>query len=168
MDFKAIKEKALKLKKKASEQTLKAINYSAEKLTNSKFTIETKEALGAIIKKSEDTKFKNKETWVEKTYKHRSLVIFAEEWSEFFKEALYALPILATKAFSQNISIKLAKSKIKWVKLSDYKVKPSALPCLVVFENKKVIKTIEWTEKILKLVKSLNLDIIKLIEEINK
>ncbi len=147
------------------EQTQKAINYGAEKLTNSKFTVETKQWLDEIIKKSADTKFKNKETWVEKTYKHKTIVLFAEEWSDFFKEALYALPVLATKAFSQNISVKLAKSKIKWVKLSDYKVKPSALPCLVVFENKKVIKTIEWSEKILKLVKSLNLDINKLIEE---
>ena len=154
MNFKTIKEKALKLKEKASEHTQKAINYSAEKLTNSKFTVENKEWLDKIIKKSEDTKFKNKETWVEKTYKHKSLVIFADEWSDFFKEALYVLPVLAAKAFSQNTSIKLAKSKITWVKLSDYKVKPSALPCLVVFENKKVIKTIEWSEKILKLVKS--------------
>jgi len=43
MNFKTIKEKALKLKEKASEHTQKAINYSAEKLTNSKFTVENKE-----------------------------------------------------------------------------------------------------------------------------
>lgn len=165
MDFKELKEKALELKKMASEQTQKAINYGAEKLTNSGLTINKKEELDAIIKKSATTTFKNKETWVKKENKHKSIVIFADEGSEFFKKALYMLPIIATKAFTQSISVKLAKSKIDWVKLSDYKVKAKTLPCLVVFEEEKVLKTIEWTENILKLVKSFDLDINKLINE---
>lgn len=165
MDFKAIKEKALKLKEKASEQTQKAIAYSAKKLTESKYTIETKEALDDIIKKSADTVFKNKETWKEKTNKHKSIVVFADEWSDFFEESLYALPVIATKAYTQNVPVRLAKAKIKWVKLSDYKVKAGTLPCLVVFENERVIKNIEGSENILKLVKSFDLDINKLIEK---
>ena len=160
-----LKENAIKLKEKASEQKQKAINYNAEKLSKSKNTISTKEELDTLIKKSATTKFKNKETWIEKEYKHKSLVIFADEWSDFFKDALYILPIIITKAFTQNISVKLAFSKIKWVKLSNYKVKAKTLPCLVVFEEEKVLKTIEWTENILKLVKSFNLDINKLINE---
>jgi hypothetical protein len=62
MDFKTIKEKALKLKQKATEQTHKAINYGAQKLSNSSFTIETKEELTLIIQKSKPTTYKSKET----------------------------------------------------------------------------------------------------------
>jgi hypothetical protein len=62
MDFKALKEKALQLKQKASEQTMKAINYSAKKLSNSSFTIEKKEDLSLIIQKSKQSTYKNKET----------------------------------------------------------------------------------------------------------
>ena len=158
MDFKTLKEKAL-------EKTKQAINYSAKKLTNSSLTIEKKEDLEKIIKKSATTKFKNKETWIEKEYKHKSIVIFADEWSDFFKEALYILPVIVAKAFSQNISVKLAKSKIKDVKLSDYKVNSKTLPNLVVFQEEKVYKNIDGKENILKLVKSFNLDINKQIDE---
>jgi len=165
MDFKELKEKALELKKKASEQTQKAINYSAEKLTESSLTINKKEDLDMIIKKSATTKFTNKETWVEKEYKHKTIIIFADEGSDFFRKALYMLPVITTKAFTQSISVKLAKSKIDWVKLSDYNVKAKTLPCLVVFEEEKVLKTIEGIENILKLVKSFDLDINKLIDE---
>lgn len=163
MDFKEIKEKALKLKEEASKQTQKAIDYGAEKLTNSSLTIDKKEEIDSIIEKSKTTKFTNKETWVEKEYKHKSIIIFADEWSDFFKKALYILPVIAAKAFTQNISVKLAKSKIEKINLWDYKIKD--LPSLVVFEEKKVLKTIEWTENILKLVKSFDLDINKQIDE---
>lgn len=165
MDFKEIKEKALKLKKEASKQTQKAIDYGAKKLTNSSLTINKKEEIDSIILKSKTTKFTNKETWLKKEYKHKSIIIFADEWSDFFKDALYILPVISAKAFTQNISVKLAKSKIEWIKLSEYKVKAKTLPCLVVFEEEKVLKTIEWTENILKLVKSFDLDINKQIDE---
>ncbi len=158
MDFKKLKEKALEIKEKA-------INYSAKKLTDSSLTISKKEELNKIIEKSIKTSFKNKETWLEKEYNHKSIVIFADEWSDFFKDAIYILPIIATKAFSQNIAIKLAKSKIEWVNLSDYQIKKDDLPCLVTYENKKVIKIIKGNENILKLVKSFDLDINKLITE---
>jgi hypothetical protein len=79
MDFKELKEKALKLKEKASEQTQKAVEYSAKKLADSSYTITKKEELETAIKKSTTTTFKNKETGIEKTYKHKSIVIFAEE-----------------------------------------------------------------------------------------
>jgi len=165
MDLKELKEKALELKKKASEQTQKAVSYWAKKLSNSSLTIDKKEDIQTIIKKSASTKFKNKETWVEKEYKHKSIIIFADEGSEFFEKALYILPVITAKAFSQNISVKLAKSKIEWIKLSDYNVKAKSLPCLVVFQEEKVNKTIEGTENILKLVKSFDLDINKQIDE---
>ena len=166
MDFKELKEKALKLKEKASEQTQKAIEYSAWKLTNSGLTIDKKEQLETIIKKSATTKFKNKETWIEKEYKHKSIIIFAEEWSDFFIKALYILPVMAAKAFTQKISVKLAKSKINDIKLKDYKIDEKKLPCMVVFQEEKVYKNIEGTENILKLVKSFDLDINKLIDDV--
>jgi len=163
MDFKELKEKAKKLKEKAGEYADKAIVYSSEKLAYSWFTIDSKEKLEEFIEKSENKKFKNKETGEEKTFTKRVIVVFGEEKSDFFKEALYIFPSLLAKAFSQNISLKLAKADIKDVDLSKYKVKE--IPSLVVFESKKVFKVISWKEKILKLVKSLNLDINK---EINK
>lgn len=157
MDFKKIKEKL-------NEQTQKAVDYGAKKLTESSLTISKKEELEKLIKKSATTSFKNKETWVEKNYKHKTIAIFADEWSDFFKDALYMLPVISAKAFTQNISVSLAKSKIEEVNLSDYKVKTESLPCLVVFEEEKVLKTIEGTKNILKLVKSFDLDINKLID----
>ncbi len=159
MDFKKLKEKAL-------EQTNKAIKFSANKLAASWLTINKKEDLDKIISKSKTTKFKNAETWIEKEYKHKSIIIFAEENSDFFKDALYILPVITAKAFSQNITVKLAKSKIENLNLKDYKVEEKKLPCMVVFQEEKVFKNIEWTENILKLVKSFNLDINKLIDEV--
>lgn len=157
MDFKS-------LKKKLSEQVTNSVNYWAKKLTESSLTIQKKEELETLIKKSKTTSFKNKETWVEKKYKHKTIVIFAEEWSEFFKDALYILPVIVAKAFTQNITVKLSKTKIEWIKLSDYDVKIDSLPSLVVFEEEKVLKKINGTQNILKLVKSFDLDINKLID----
>jgi len=167
MDFKSFKEKALEkakqLKDKTIEITDKTIDYSAKKLGESAFTISEKKDLDIFIKKSAKSKFKNKETWVEKTYSHRVLVIFGDEKSDFFKDALLSLPVLSAKAFTQNMSIKLAKSSIKGLIIKDYNIEE--LPSLVVFENEKYLKTIKGEENILKLVKSLSLDINKGIDE---
>lgn len=164
MDFKAIKEKTAKLKEKSLKLADDMIDKSAKKLSSSNFTIDTKEKFDEFLEKSKTTSFTNKETNETKYFKHRVIVVFAEENSDFFKEALYMFPILYAKAFSQSIVIKLAKSKIDWLKLSTYKVKE--LPTLLVFEEEKLIKQIVWREKILKLVKTLNLDINKTIENI--
>lgn len=166
MDFKKLKEKALELKNKASEKTNEAIDYSAKKLSESKFTISKKEDLDKLIKKSKNTKFKNKETWEEKEYKHKSIVIFADEKSSFYKDALYILPVIVTKAFTQNIEVKLAKTKIEWLDLKEYKIDEKELASMIVFENEKIYKQINWKENILKLVKSFNLDINKQIDNI--
>lgn len=165
MDFNEIKKKALELKKKAEEKTKDAIEYSSKKLAESSFTISKKEDLDKIIEKSKTTEFTNKETWETKTYKHKSIVVFWDEKSDFFKESLINFPVLVTKAFSQNIALRLAKSEIENVNLEDYKV--SELPALVVFEEEKVYKTITWKENIKEVVKKLNLDINKTIEELN-
>ncbi len=156
MDFKKLKEKAL-------ENTNKLIDSAAKKLSESSFTISKKEDFLKLIEKSKTTTFKNKETWEEKQYKHKSIVIIAEQGSKFFKDALYMFPVISAKAFSQNINTKLAISKIEWINMSDYKV--WEFPCMIVFEEEKVLKTITWSENILKLVKSFDLDINKLVDE---
>jgi hypothetical protein len=108
--------------------------------------------------------FKNKETGIEKTFVKQSVIIFGDEKSDFFKEALYILPVLATKGFSSNISVKIALSDIK-----DYDYKKNGIdefPTLALYENKKLKKVIIGKENILKLVKNWNLDINKLIKEV--
>lgn len=159
MDFKLLKNKVISFKDNVIDKT-------AVKLTDSGFTLDNKEDLVKLIEKSKTTTFINKETKVKKDFKHRSIAVFADEWSDFFKEALYIFPLLWVKAFSQNISVKLVKSKIKDVKLSDYKVKAKTLPALVIFEDEKVFKVVEWSENILKLVKWFNIDINKAIDEV--
>lgn len=160
MDFKQIAKNALN---KANEIKNKTIDYSAKVLSESAFTFATKFELEQFIKKSAQTTFKNKETGEEKIYSHRVFVIFWDENSDFFKKSLINFPILAAKAFSQNINVRLAKHNIEDVNLSDYEV--LTLPSIVVFENQKVLKVINWEENILKLVKSLSLDINKSINE---
>jgi len=67
------------------------------------------------------------------------------------------LPILITKGFSQNTPVILAKSTITDTGISEF-------PSLIVYENKQKIKTITGAENILKLVKSFDLDINKVID----
>jgi hypothetical protein len=54
---------------------------------------------------------------------------------------LYKLPVLSTKAFSQNISIRLADISMKKLDKILYKISPPET--LVVIENKKVIISLE-------------------------
>lgn len=157
MDFWKLKEKALELKKTAQKKGKEAIDYGAKKLAASHFTINTKEELKAIIEKSAKTKTVDKETGKEKIFSHRVMIIIWEEKSKFFEKALYQLPVIATKWFTQNTPVRLAKSDIKWADLKKYWVEST--PAIVVFENKKAIKTVSWEEKITKLVNSLEFDI---------
>ncbi|MDR1988526.1 MAG: hypothetical protein LBQ24_07605 [Candidatus Peribacteria bacterium] len=69
-----------------------------------------------------------------------------------------------TKAFSQNVVLKLAVSNIKDVDFKSYGI--TKFPSLVVFENTKVLKVISSKENIIKLVKSFKLDINKEIDSL--
>ena len=159
-----LKEKGEILKDDATKKTDEAVKYSKKKYYTFKFSLQTKEELDFVIAKSATTSVINKETWEEKFYKHKSIVIFAEEWSDFLKKSIYVTPLIITKAFSQNITVKMATSKIEWVDLSEYQVNETELPVMIVFEEEKFYKKIEGEENILKLVKSFNLDINELIE----
>lgn len=158
-------EKVADIKQEATEKKDETIKYAKEKSYGFKTVISSKEEFDFIVKKSATTSFISQESGEEKFYKHKSIIVFAEEWSEFLKKTVYVMPILITKAFSQNIVVRLIKTQIEGINLSDYWVKVENLPSMVVFEEEKVLKIIEWQENILKLVKSLDLDINKSIEE---
>jgi len=156
MDFSSLKQKAIDMWKKA-------IDMWTEKLAGSNFTIDTISELEEFIKTSKTTTFIT-QTWEEKIYKHKSLAIFVDEKTDFFKKLLYMFPVLLTKSFSQNMKITLVKTSTEWLVLTNYRI--SEIPSLVIFEEEKFLRTISWEENILKLVKSLDLDINKQIENI--
>lgn len=164
MDFKRLKDEALKLKNKAVEAWKDAVEYGAEKLADSSLTLKAQEELEKFIEKSKTTSFTDKESGEKKQFTHQVIVIFADTKSDFFKELLYRLPVLSTKAFSQNIALKAADISMKNIDKKSYQI--GELETLVVFENMKVIKTLEGKENIQKVVKSLSLDINKSIEEL--
>lgn len=152
------------LENKMFSITSNFIKSTAETLSNSNFTVNSKEELAVLIKKSSNKSFLDKETNKKKEFIKRSIVIFWDEKTDFFKNALYMLPVLWTKSFSQNIYIKLARSDIEGIKMELYWV--NKLPSMVVFENEKVIKLITSEKDILKVVKSISLDINKTIDNI--
>lgn len=157
MDLQTIKNKAIWLKNKA-------IDASSKKLAESRFTINNLDTLNTFIQRSKNTSFTDVETGKIKHFAKKTFVLFWDEKTEFFKQALYILPILATKWYSQNIPVKLAKSNIQKLDLKQYNI--DKLPSLVVFENLKVNKVISGEENILKLVKKVNLNINSSIEEL--
>jgi hypothetical protein len=113
--------------------------------------------LDKIIEKTIPKEFTSKETWEKKVFKKYAVIIFVKKDTDFYKEALIEIPVLATKAWSQNIPLKITELEYKWVK---------EFPSLVVFENKKIYKILSWEENIKKIVKNMDFDIIKLIENL--
>jgi len=161
MDFKKLIQTA---KDKTKQYSDKAIDFSSTKLAESKLTIKTQKEIQLLIESSKNKKFKNKETGIEKTFVKHSIIIIWDEKSDFFKEALYILPVLATKGFTKNISVNIAGNTIKDF---DYKsILVEEFPSLVLFENTEVKKVITGKENILKLVKTWNFDINELVEKI--
>lgn len=149
------------MKKKALKFKDDVIESWAKKLAESSMVINKIEDLEEFIKKSETKKFTSKETWETKEFIKKVIVIFTDKNSDFMKKSLVWLPVLITKAFSQNIPLKMCDIKIE--ELKKYEIKK--LPTLVVFETEKIIDVIEWEEDINKIIKSLNIDINKSIED---
>ena len=156
MDFTKLKKKALRFKDQAVEKSKEAVDYGVKKLEESSMTLKDKKTLEAFVATSKNTKTKM-EDGSKKINKKRVVVIFADPKSDFFESMLYMLPVLITKAFSQNVSLKLADSSMKGIDLKEYEVKK--WPALVVFENTKPIKTLQGEENIQKVVKWASLDI---------
>ncbi len=164
MDLLELKNKASKLKDSLAKASKSAVHYSAWKLADSSLTLKTTEDLEKFIKKSKTTTGKDTATWKDKKFKHQVIIIFADTTSDFFKEMLYKLPVLSAKAFSQNMTIRLADISMKKLDKKLYKI---SLPeTLVVIENEKVLTSLVWAESIQKIVKSMSLDIIKSIKDL--
>jgi hypothetical protein len=119
MDFDALKKKALKLKDQAVEKSKEAVDYGAKKLGESSLTLKDTKQLQDFITSSKNTQTKL-EDGNHRENKKRVVVIFADTKSDFFESMLYMLPVLITKAFSQNISLKLADISMKDLKKKDY------------------------------------------------
>jgi len=156
MDFTELKKNALKFKDQAFEKGKEAVSYSAAKLGESGMTLQTVKDLDVFIQKSKNTEFKDV-NGVKKTFTKRVIVVFADTKSEFFKQMLYMFPVLIAKAFSQNISLSLADISMRELDVKKYQV--SKKSTLVVFEDTKIIKTLEGDENIQKVVKAASLDI---------
>lgn len=164
MDLQKIKEEAQKLKTKAQKAWNDLLEFGASKIADSKFTLKDVEAVEAFRKTSKNTQGTDSHTGEKKTFTHRSIVLFADIHSDFFKEMIFILPVLETKSFSQNIKFRLADISMKWLNTSTYEIHKD--PSMVVFESEKILKTIEGEENIQKVVKSLSLDINKAIDEL--
>ena len=162
MGLQDIKQKAKVLKSSAKESSRSALSYGKEKLATSRFMLDDMDKVEGFIDMSLDSDFINKKSWEEKVFKHKIIIIFLDVKSDFFTRMLYQFPILITKAFSQNIALKLADIRMSGLNKKDYGI--SSGPSLVLIENKKVLKVIEGEENIQKVVKTLNLDINKSID----
>ena len=154
MDFAELKKKAIKFGNDMVETW-------AKKLAESSMVINKIEDLEKFIEKSKTKSFTSSETGVTKEFIKKVIVIFAEKDSSFMKKSLVWLPVLITKAFSQNIPLKMCDIKLEELKKYDIK----KLPTLVVFETEKIIDVVEWEEDINKITKSLSIDINKSIED---
>ena len=154
MDFAELKKKAIKFGNDMVETW-------AKKLAESSMVINKIEDLEKFIEKSKTKSFTSSETGITKEFIKKVIVIFAEKDSSFMKKSLVWLPVLITKAFSQNIPLKMCDIKLEDLKKYDIK----KLPTLVVFETEKIIDIIEWEEDINKITKSLSIDINKSIED---
>jgi len=155
MDFWAFKDKALKFKNDMVEKW-------AKKLVESSMVINKIEDLESFIEKSKTKSFVSQETGETKKFIKKVIVIFWEKDSDFFKKALIQLPVLVTKAFSQNIPLKMCNIELKDIK--KYWVK--SLPSLVVFETEEVINVINSEEGITKIVTWLTINIEEAIKNI--
>ena len=156
MDFAKLKEKAIKFKNDT-------IDKAAQKLAESSIVIKKQDDLEEFIAKSKNTSFTDEKTWETKEFTKHSIVIFVKKDSDFYKQSLIDVPVLLTKAFASNLNLKICDIDLK--ELKDFNIKET--PALVLFTNEKLEKIINWEEKIKKVVKTLDLDIIKAIKDID-
>ncbi len=161
MNFASLKEKMNWLKDKAIDITNKTLEKWAEAIQKSNFTIVDLATLESFISKSKN--YYN--DVMKKEVTKCVIVIFATKGTDFFKKALYILPVVYTKSWTANIEVKLVDTNIEWIDLLKYNI--TELPSLVLFENEKVIKVVAWEEKINKIVTGLNLDIVSTIKSMD-
>ena len=158
MDFKNFKKNIWYFTDKLKETTQEVSENLAKKFSQSSFVLKDSKELEDFIKKSRD--FINKESW--KIFKKRVLVIVWEPKTNFYKEMLKYFPILFTKSWVANNSIRLIDKKN--IDLKKYNI--DFLPTLIVFESEEFLKNIPGENNIKKIVFNKTMDIDKLIDEI--
>ena len=134
MDFSKFKKNVWFFADKLKEKTSEVTDSMAKKFSESAFVLKTPEELDDFIKKSKN--FVSKETW--KTFEKRVLVIFWDSKTDFYKEMLKYFPILFTKSWVSNDSIKLVDINIEWFTKEKYSFDFS--PSLIVYQNTKFFK----------------------------
>lgn len=164
MDFSKWKQKAKDLWNKVVELKDKTLDYTAQKVSESGLVIKDQTDLEKLVLSSANKTFTTKDG-EEKISIKRSLLVLGDSNDKFYREFLWSIPVLVTKSFTQNMKLKLLDTNNIAVNIAKYKVKQT--PALLVFENKKVYKTILGEDNIKKVVKTLSLDINKSIEDID-
>ena len=158
MDFETFKNKAQSLSSQAGKKIQAWIKKWIEKIEESWIVISDIAVLEKVILST-----KNSTNDYGKIVRKKTIVIFAEKGSPFYKHILsYVWPIMYTKAWTQNIGVKLCN--VEKEKLKKYGLEES--PALLVFWDTKVIKVIHWQSNIEKVVKSSNVDINELINNL--
>jgi len=140
MDFKKIKEEALKLKEKALKAWNEAFDSTAWKFRDSSFVLKGPEDLNNFVDMN-----KNK------------IIIFWKSDTEFYRKAVVIFPVIFTKAWTNNY-------KFRFFDVSDINSVPESfpleeLPTMFIIEDSEIIETISWEENVMKVVKKLGLDI---------
>ena len=140
MDFKELKEQAIKLSKQAIEYKKKAVKMWIEKIHESSFTIKNEKDFEEFVSKNKN-----------------ALVIFWNKKEPYFKKLLLTIPVIFTKSWVSNYSLKILdineNDKIcKKHSLSSY-------PSMISFKEWKSNKIYNWEKEIMDLVKTLSLDI---------
>lgn len=154
MDFKDLdkfKKKALDFKDKATktvkETTKTVITNSAKKLSKSGFVIDAENS--TILEETQKIISDNKKIWI----------IFWEESQSFYEKLLVYLPVIWTKSFSKNFTIKIVNVE-KWDEVCK-KYSLEKLPSMIFFSWGNAEKTFSWEEEIIEMVKKLSLEIEK-------
>ena len=163
MELKDIKWKLSILWKKAVEMKDKTITFASEQISKSALIIDTQDELNNFISQSENKIYKT-DSWEEKIFTKRVILIIWDWKKDFFKDLILKLPLILAKTFSQNLKLKLIDVNNLNIDLKIFEL--NELPAVIIFENKEIYKKFNWEEKLNKIISDLTLDINKTIDEI--
>ncbi len=163
MDFKNLKQKALELKDKAVKLTNDTLDKTITWIYNSSLSIKNQTEFDSFILKSANTTYKTSE-WVEKEAIRRISIIYWDYGNAEFRKFLIWLPVLLAKWFSDWLSLKILDTNNTEINKEIYEQYET--PSLFLYENKELKKIVQWMENINKVVKTLNLDINKTIDQL--
>ena len=163
MDFKNLKQKAFELKDKAIKLTNDTLDKTLNSIYNSSLAIKNQTEFDSFILKSANTTYKTAE-WIEKEGIRRAAIIYWDFKNPEFKKFLIWLPVLLAKWFSDWLSLKILDTNNTEINKEIYE--QYEIPSLFLYENKELTKIVQSMENINKVVKTLNLDINKTIDQL--